>query len=345
MKVVKQTKNGIGYLIGLLKEKPRVITRAVFWSIPHNSKKQDVRLQIGRYNKNKGFVPETLECEKPKSKLTLDNEELDSLLTFISENYEPFKKGMKKYIPIDEKFDKENIAHIKAIFENPDKEKILNLITENEILPEDLLAGLEKRVRVEEIGEFAQMLDGNLTEHDWQKWFTKNQWVLGSDIVEILDERQIDTANITDYLVEAHDGFLDIIEIKRPEGNLRFWMDSLDHENYVPSSDLTKAITQATKYIYEIERESNSVKFNERVGIKTVKPRCVLIFGRSNDWGDEQKESYRILNSSYHNLSILSYDHVLARAKRILNIEDSLQETSTPAEEVCKEINSDDIPF
>jgi hypothetical protein len=64
--------------------------------------------------------------------------------------------------------------------------------------------------------------------------------------------------------MEAYDGFLDIIEIKRPEGNLKFWMDKKDHDNLVPSTDLIKAITQASKYIYEVEREANSNKFLEK---------------------------------------------------------------------------------
>lgn len=86
--------------------------------------------------------------------------------------------------------------------------------------------------------------------------------------------------------------------------------------------DLIKAITQASTYINEVEREANSAKFQRRVdSIKTVKPRCILIFGRSLDWNLDQKESYRILNSSYHNLTILTYDHVLARSKRVLGLE------------------------
>ena len=127
--------------------------------------------------------------------------------------------------------------------------------------------------------------------------------------------------NITDYLMQAYDGFLDIIEIKKPTPDIKFWHLIKDHNNYNPSQDLIKAITQSTKYIYEVEREANSIKFLERVGyVKTIKPRCVLIFRRSNDWDDNQKEAYRILNSSYHNLTILTYDHVLSRAKRILQI-------------------------
>lgn len=343
MTTIRTTQNGIEYLVGLLKEKAKRVTRAIFWKIPHtNPPQEDIRLKIGRYNKN-SFAPETLEVENPKSELTLDNEEFQRLLEFLSENYEPFKKGVKKYIPIDEKFDQKSVEYLKAIFANPDKQEVLNFIAKNNILPEDLIAGLQKQAQINAVRKFETMLGQNLVEKKWQEWFKRNDWVLGSEFVRILDEREIDTANITDYLMQAYDGFLDIVEIKRPEGSLRFWADGQDHGNYVPSSDLTKAITQATKYIYEVEREANSVKFLERVGnVKAIKPRCILIFGRSNDWNDEQKEAYRILNSSYHNLTIMSYDHVLSRAKRILRI-DEPEETNQNTD--AAEIDSTDIPF
>ncbi|NCP06960.1 MAG: hypothetical protein AUK33_00550 [Flavobacteriaceae bacterium CG2_30_34_30] len=340
MATIKKTENGIEYLFGLLKKKAKTVTRAAFWKIPHKNPQEDICLKIGRYNKN-GFAPETLENTNPKSELILDNEEFQKLLEFLSDNYEPFKKGVRKYIPLDENFDQKSIEHLKAIFDNPDKQEVLNFIAKNNILPSDLIAGLQNQARMNAVKEFETMLEQDLVEQSWQKWFKQNDWVLGSEFVKILDEREVDTANITDYLMQAYDGFLDIIEIKRPEGSLRFWADIQDHGNYVPSSDLTKAITQATKYIYEVEREANSVKFLERVGnVRTIKPRCILIFGRSSDWNNEQKEAYRILNSSYHNLTIMTYDHVLLRAKRILNIDEAEQTGQN-----IKDIGVAGIPF
>ncbi len=323
MRIIKSTDKGIDYLVGILKDKVRTVTRAAFWKIPHHTQEEeDICLKIGRYNKTVGQL-ETVECGDPKSELTLDHEEFKALLSFIEENYEPFKQGVKRYIPMDQKFDPGSLSHLKAIFDNPDKQKVLDFIAMNNILPDDLIAGLQSQARIKAVKEFELMLNKNLVEHKWQEWFKKNDWVLGSEFVRILDEREIDAANIADYLMEAYDGFLDIIEIKRPDSKLKFWADTLDHGNYVPSSDLIKAITQATKYIYEVEREANSVKFLERVGnVKTIKPRCILIFGRSHDWIDTQKETYRILNASYHNLLIMTYDHVLSRAKRILGIDE-----------------------
>jgi hypothetical protein len=143
--------------------------------------------------------------------------------------------------------------------------------------------------------------------------------------------------HIADYLMQAYDGFLDLIEIKRPGGTMRFWAEALDHGHYVPHSDLTKAIAQAQRYVYEVEREANSVKAIDRLeGVRAVKPRCTLIYGRSQDWDREQVEAYRILNASQHSLSILTYDHVLERARRML---------ATAASEQASAESGDEIPF
>lgn len=310
-------------LVKVLRNKPTTITRAIFWKIPHHSRQEDICLKLGRYKKpvdfDEGEEPELL---APKSELTLDQEEFKALIEFLRQSYEPFRLGVKAFIPLDRPFEVENAKQIKALFSLPKKDEIVRFILENEVIPEDLAAGLRQARRARAVREFKAMLDQDLRELPWQDWFQNNNWVLGSQFVRILDERHIDTQNISDFLMEAYDGFLDVVEIKRPNGGLEFWASTLDHGNYVPSTDLTKAVTQASRYIYEVEREANSVKFLERVGgVKTVKPRCILVFGRSNNWNAQQAQAYRILNAAFHNLTILTYDHVLTRARRISGIE------------------------
>jgi len=307
-------------LIRVLKDKKTVVTKAFFWKIPHDSGRVDIRLKVGRYKKpNNPFNPEIVEGLDPKSEITFDEEEFDSLITFLQENYEPFKKGFKAFIPVDRLFTPENAEQIKKLFAVPDKASLIEFISNQEIIPEDLSIALENVRRTKAINEYGQMLGEDLVENNWQKWFEENTWVLGSEFVRVLDERHIDVQNISDFLMQAYDGFVDIVEIKRPEGGLRFWSSIRDHGNLVPASDLTKAITQAARYIFEVEREANSVKFLDRVGgVRTVKPRGILIFGRSSNWGNDENEAYRILNSSYHNLTIMTYDHVLKRAKRMV---------------------------
>lgn len=325
----KKSSRPIDRLATILLEKQTVITRANFWKIPHDTRTDDIHLKIGRYKKRKRlFASEKLDIEEPKSELTLDNTEFINLITFLRDNYEPFRAGFKAFIPLDKPFEKENAKQIKGLFCHPDKEKLLKFILNNNIIPNDLILALQGSRRIFAIRIFEKMLNNDLKEPKWQKWFEENHWVLGTEFVRVLDDRHIDTANISDFLMEAYDGFLDVIEIKRPEGQLKFWSDTLDHNNYIPSLDLIKAITQASKYLFELEREANSVKFLEKVdNVKTIKPRCILIFGRSRNWNAEQREAYRILNSNYHNLTIMTYDHVLERARRIVGINEKANKT------------------
>lgn len=326
----------------ILKRKKVAVSRSHFWKIPHDSGVEDIHLKIGRYKLTDDLeeVPETLQ---PKSELTLDHEEFQELLKFIGENYEPFRQGVKAFIPLDKPFEKENAKQIKALFSLPDRRQLIDFILKNEVIPEELEAGLRQARRIKAVKVFERMLDEDLREQAWQSWFQGNSWVLGSQFVRVLEERGIDIKNISDFLMEAYDGFLDVVEIKRPEGGMSFWAAARDHDNYVPSTELTKAIAQATRYIYEVEREANSVKFLDRTGgVRTVKPRCILVFGRSINWNAEQKEAYRIFNASFHNLSVLTYDHVLTRARRIAGIDEPTQMPNAPSGEM---VWDDDIPF
>jgi hypothetical protein len=313
----KVSQRGLDYLPTELKRKATVVTEACLWLIKHKTGPDGLGLKLGRYKLDGGKRPEVA---VPKSELTLDNEELDALGRFLAENLEPFHAGAKQWLAVDGTIEDVHIEQLQTFFASPNKAKLLELLMQHDVVPDDLLRGLQYQRRVRAVSELEDMLGGNLLEKDWQRWFERNDWILGSEFVRILDERAIDVGSIADYLM-GYDGFLDLVEIKRPEGGLRFWSDAQDHGNYVPHSDLTKAITQASKYIYEVEREANSSKFIERLGgVKTIKPRCVLIYGRSSDWNAGQREAYRILNSGYYNLTILTYDHVLARARRILDL-------------------------
>lgn len=308
-----------GQKFTVLREKKTVITRAGFWKVPHNTREDDIYLKVGRYKKPADwYETEEVEVGEPKSELTLDGEEFLSLIEFLRLNYEPFKDGTKAFIPLDNPYDQGTAQQVRQLLNIPDRKAMLDFVVSNDVIPQDLEIGLAHARRSRAIDEFINLLESDYVEDKWQEWFTANSWVLGSDFVKVIDERAIDTKNISDFLMQSYDGFLDVVEIKRPEGNLQFWANSKDHDNWIPHSDLIKAITQASIYIHEVEREANDLKFYERVGVKAIKPRCTLIYGRSLNWSKCQQEAFRILNSSYHNLTIMTYDHVLDRARRIL---------------------------
>lgn len=303
----------------VLKDKKTVITRAVFWKV-QRSECNEIHLKLDRYNKPKDFfATQSLENEIPKSELTLDHDESTNLISFLETHYEHFKLGERKFVELPNNINNLTKEKIEQLFNGVNVKELVDILIDHQIDRTDLEVSISYINRLRAIDEFNYLLEYDETENKWQKWFENNSWVLGSDFVKTIDERAIDTRNISDFLMQSYDGFIDIVEIKRPEGNLQFWQSQLDHGNYIPHSDLIKAITQSLTYIHEIEQESNSVKFLERTEhIKTIKPRCTLIYGRSKNWNKEQHSAFRILNSSYHNLSIITFDHVLERAKRIL---------------------------
>lgn len=151
-------------------------------------------------------------------------------------------------------------------------------------------------------------------EEVWQKFFSKNSWILGSDFVEVLDERRLDVENITDYLLKSFDGFVDIVELKLPDAP--FWT-----EDNIPRSELTAASMQCHRYLLQTERNIKDLEFAKKIKFTPIaKPRITLIYGRSHGWNADQKENYRVLNSSYSNLNVMSYDHLLERAKRLIGM-------------------------
>ena len=316
--IVEESKSGVTYTHILLKKKKQTVTKATFWKIPRSDPNNGFSLKIGRY---KNDIWQTIDCENPKSELTLDQEELFGLMHFVNDRYNPLRKGAGKYIKAADSLNIELAKQLQDIFSSNDANEIGSFLVKNDILSVDTANMIEYCRREEALFDYEQALAEDRPEAYWQKWFEDNDWILGNEFARILDERNIDTKSIADYLVETFDGFVDIVEIKRPDGQLKFWSSNKDHNNLIPSQDLIKAITQTQNYIQSLEEEMNAAKTLKRLGnLSIVKPRATLIFGRSSDWGEEERRAFRILNAGYNNITILTYDQVLARARKTLNL-------------------------
>lgn len=277
---------------------------------------------------------------------TLDFERILQLLSLFSEL--DLKAVINKTVVFDESFIG-NAAEINRFLkliasDSEGKEKISEVAKNYGLIKiGDIDNVVQKKAAVElfdkilndtaEFNKYKAELGVGKDEEVWQRFFSENSWILGSDFVEILDERRIDVDNITDYLLKSFDGFVDIVELKLPSAP--FWTTE-----FIPKSELTAATMQCNRYILQTERKINDLEFNKKIkNTPIVKPRISLIYGRSNSWGDDEKEAYRVLNSSYSNLNIISYDHLLERAKRLIGISVPVQE------EGGEDIDPADIPF
>jgi len=312
---ISESQKGIKYVNERLTTKKTVYSEAVIQRIPHNDANHDeICLKIGRYKIN-GQV----ETDVPKSELTLSNEEFEKLIAFIQKFYKPMELGISSFVPLNDSQSAELLQRFKAITKN-NKEKA-KMIIDSGILEKDISLALVQFQREECINDFKKNIDLDNNEQFWQEWFENNKWILGSEFSKILDERNIDLDNIADYIVKSLDGFVDLIEIKKPNG-MDFWSSTKDHGNYVPSSSLIKAITQCQNYVYAIEGEINSVKFSKKVeGTPVARPTCLLVFGRSNDWDEEKYLAYRLLNSSLNQITVVTYDQLLKRAEKMIGLD------------------------
>jgi len=265
---------------------------------------------------------------------TLDFERILQLLNIFSEL--DLKAVTNKSVVFDESIigDSAEISRfLKMIASDPEgKEKIGEVANNYGLINVgDIDSVIQRRKAVKlfdeilnddvKFNEYKDSLKVGKNEEVWQKFFSENSWILGSDFVEILDERRLDVENITDYLLKSFDGFVDIVELKLPTA--RFWTSK-----NIPNSELTSATMQCSRYILQTERKINDIEFSKKIkNTPIVKPRITLIYGRSNSWSDDAQEAYRVLNSSYATLNIITYDHLLERAKRLVDIKKTKNES------------------
>lgn len=317
---IKQAKSGAPYAEAILHDGPQVQSNVRLYGIPHKSSDTGLAIKIGRYKKSKTIFGThlSLESSSPKSELTLTEEESAALLAVLRDKAGLVVTGAGQYLKVETGADV--LALLKEMGERLDEidpDLLRPLVQGNKFLPKDVLDMATLRARQDAIDEFQNLLDSAAVEASFQVWFQSNPWVFGTDCALILDERRIDVESIADYLTKAYDGHADIIEIKRP--NLRFWGDTTDHGNLVPHQDLVKAITQSQNYQYELEREMDSVKMQERLGYCPIaKPRALLIHGRSDTWAEAEFRAQRLLNGGLASVQVMTYDQVLARARRVL---------------------------
>lgn len=131
-----------------------------------------------------------------------------------------------------------------------------------------------------------------------------------------------------DFLLIDANGYIDILEIKKPGVQLLTKQSSY-RNNYVPVRDLAGAIQQIEKYIYclnawgkdgeqELQKQLSS-KLPSTVLPKVVNPQGILLLGRSNQFNHQQKDDFELIKRQYkHIAEIMTYDDLIQRIDNII---------------------------
>jgi hypothetical protein len=154
-----------------------------------------------------------------------------------------------------------------------------------------------------------KMYTAGQPEKIFQNWIVKNiKWIFGVEYIKKHDFRNVGLYSEGDVIMESMDGFIDLIELKRPKLEILKFDDS--HNTYYPSPDLSKTIGQCLWYFKEFDEIKLKLALDNKV--KILRPRIKIIIGRTTNFVDDQYMALRMLNCNINNIEIISYDYLLA---------------------------------
>ena len=171
----------------------------------------------------------------------------------------------------------------------------------------DRLSELEKAIQ-----ELEALLAKGASERTVHAFLKKPEhaWMFGPDYRGIRHEKQLTIAGRNDVLLERHDGFVDIAELKGPgkklfenSGNRKVW-----------SKHVKDAVSQMMSYLAQAREHYSSIARLAQLDV--FFPKGYVIIGRRRD---EEREQLRTHNEFLHRIEILTYDDLLDRARQTLD--------------------------
>lgn len=222
-----------------------------------------------------------------------------------------------------EKFESEE--KIKGLLESLSDLEITNLhgaFQHKRITQE--IENLEKLIELEDNGNITTEIEkhdelkkykAGQPEKIFQNWIESNLWVFGIDYIKKHDVRKIALFSEGDLLMESVDGYLDLIELKRPNHEL-FKFDN-SHKCFYPHTSLSQVIGQSLFYLQKLQ--DYKLIIEKEYKVKVIMPRVKIIIGRNNNFKDEEKDCLRMLNSNLNFIQIITYDDLVQFGKLILS--------------------------
>lgn len=287
------------------------------------------------------------------SKFDLKFNEIKSLYSYLSsvsiinkeERYET-----NRFIELDDdiketlkrlSFKEEDIlkAAILRIREFPKLEAAISTLNDNEVQNlhaairqtrhKNALTNLSILLELEENGvlldEIKKMPDlaeyvAGQPEKVFQNWIEQNLWALGVDYIGKHDSRKIGISSESDLIMQTIDGYIDIIELKRPKAVILKHDDS--HNCYFPNKELSMVLGQSMHYLKIVD--TYKLVLEKENDYQILRPRIRVIIGRSSKFTKFENDALRMLNSSLNHISIMSYDHLFESAHKLVSYYDEV---------------------
>lgn len=148
-------------------------------------------------------------------------------------------------------------------------------------------------------------------ESDFQDFFETNFWMFGVDYKNAIPQEKISDEDIPDFLLEKHNGYHDILDLKLPIQNLFKKKGNKLH----PRHELTEGVSQIDIYI---DRSTAAMKkIESEKGVKIYRPQGILVIGRSDD---SEKKRLQQFKDDHPKVKILTYDEIIQRGSHMIKI-------------------------
>lgn len=286
-----------------------------------------ITLEITKFSKKPTQSWEEVEPQKTILSTDKPQQSLTKLVNALKSQGELYTRTNSKAIILDpdeadlfKQLGEENIEFLEKIIKSfgtaEAKEKLLELNQEN---LNELFASVKQAKNRKAVQQLREYVNSVVKEHDFQVWIEGNTWVFGTEYVQKFDTRKIGIHSQADFIVQSLDGFTDLIELKKADVTLLDKDES--HNCYYPSRDLSQVIGQAVHYIKVMEDHRSILKEGDDLDV--LKPRVKIVMGRSLGLTFDEKKALRLLNASLHGIEIITYDEILSRAEKIIEIYDS----------------------
>lgn len=221
-----------------------------------------------------------------------------------------------------EKF--ESDEKIKGLLESLSELEIVNLYgayhhkrMKDELDALELLIALETESKLKELESYPNLIKykAGQPEKIFQNWIEGNLWIFGIEHFKLYDSRRIAFYSEADMLMETADGYLDLIELKRPKHTL--FRHDKSHNCYHPHPELSAVIGQSLFYLQKLDEFK--LNLENAYDAKVVMPRVKVIIGNSNDFDDERNDALRMLNCNLSRIQIVTYSELLNNGRMLIS--------------------------
>jgi hypothetical protein len=197
------------------------------------------------------------------------------------------------------------------------------------------------KIRLRSLGQFVEARDrfdfmlsnsSAYSEAAWQNEILELILLIFPKYIKAIKEVQISgKKSRVDIMLFDSLGFIDVIEIKKPivGGNNVLSKGKYNKKHYIPSHNLSGAIMQTEKYLFELMRDADGQKqeiekkcqsyLPSGYDVKIVNPVGMVIFGRDNNFTSDERRDFEIIKRKYnHIVDVMTYDDISRRLKNII---------------------------